>query len=168
MTTDGPGTEWRRATADDAGALTDLERDANLVGLAHVFGELPFPYDAVLTRWALVLDDPEVVTEVVGGDRGLVALAAYDHESLRHLAVHPDSWGRGIARAGVRRAVAGGATRLWVLTDNHRARGLYESLGWAPSGVTQECPWVPHPIELEYCTAGCPTPGRSASLGSDV
>lgn len=139
--------EWRRAGVDDAGPLADLERDANLVGLAHVFGDLPFPYDSVLTRWVLVLDDPEVVTEVVDGDRGLVAYAAYDDESLRHLAVHPDFWRRGIAREAVLRS---GATRLWVLADNHRARGLYESLGWTPSGVTQECPWEPHPTELEY------------------
>ncbi|WP_310529473.1 GNAT family N-acetyltransferase [Nocardioides sp.] len=142
--------DWQRATPADAGPLTDLERDANLVGLAHVFGELPFPYDAVLTRWVLLLDDPEVVTEVVVGDSGLVALAAYDPDSLRHLAVHPDAWGRGMARDGVRRAVDAGATRLWVLTENHRARGLYETLGWSPTGVTQECPWAPHPIELEY------------------
>lgn len=143
-------TEWRRAGPDDAGPLAELERDANLVGLAHVFGDLPFPYDAVLTRWVLVLDDPEVVTEVVDGDRGLVAFAAYDAESLRHVAVHPDSWGRGIARAGVERAMAAGASRLWVLEPNHRARGLYESLGWGPTGVAQECPWEPHPTELEY------------------
>ena len=148
--------EWRRATPDGAGPLADLERDANLVGLAHVFGDLPFPYDAVLTRWVLVLDDPEVVTEVVAGDRGLVAFAAYDHESLRHVAVHPDSWGRGIAREAVSRAVAAGVTQLWVLDDNHRARGLYESLGWAPTGVIQECPWEPHPTELEYRLLGSP------------
>lgn len=140
-------TLWRRATPADAGPLADLEQAANLVGLAHVFGDLPFPYDAVLTRWVLVLDDPEVVTEVVDGDQGLVAFAAYDHESLRHVAVHPGSWGRGIAREAV---VRSGASRLWVLDDNHRARGLYESLGWTPTGVTQECPWEPHPTELEY------------------
>lgn len=145
-----PPPAWRRATADDAGPLADLERAANLVGLAHVFGDLPFPYDAVLTRWVLVLDDPDVVTEVVDGERGLVAYAAYDSESLRHVAVHPSSWGRGIARDAVAHAVDAGVTRLWVLDDNHRARGLYESLGWAPTGVTQECPWVPHPTELEY------------------
>lgn len=149
-------TVWRRAKPDDAGPLADLERDANLVGLAHVFGDLPFPYDAVLTRWVLVLDDPEVVTEVVAGDRGLVAFAAFDHDSLRHVAVHPDSWGRGIAREAVSRAVAAGVTRLWVLDDNHRARSLYESLGWEPTGVTQECPWEPHPTELEYRLLGSP------------
>ncbi|MEO7627815.1 MAG: GNAT family N-acetyltransferase [Nocardioides sp.] len=140
-------TLWRRASGADAGPLADLEQAANLVGLAHVFGDLPFPYDAVLTRWVLVLDDPEVVTEVVDGDQGLVAFAAYDHESLRHVAVHPGFWGQGIAREAV---VRSGATRLWVLDDNHRARGLYESLGWVPTGVTQECPWEPHPTELEY------------------
>ena len=146
--------EWRRATPHDAGPLTDLERDANLVGLGHVFGDLPFPYDGVLARWALVLEDAEVVTEVVTGERGLVTFAAYDAESLRHLAVHPDFWGRGLARDGVSRAVAAGVTRLWVLADNQRARGLYDSLGWAPTGVTQDCPWAPYPIELEYRLLG--------------
>lgn len=145
-----PAGTRRRATPADAGPLADLERDANLVGLAHVFGELPFPYDAVLSRWVLLLDDPEVTIDVVPSDRGLVAFAAYDPESLRHLAVHPDFWGRGLARAGFARAADAGAVRLWVLDANHRARGLYDSMGWAPTGVTQECPWAPYPTELEY------------------
>ncbi|PUA80589.1 GNAT family N-acetyltransferase [Nocardioides currus] len=145
---------WRPATADEAGPLADLERDANLVGLAHVFGDLPFPYDAVLSRWVLLLDDPEVVVEVVAGEAGLLAYVAHDRESLRHLAVHPDVWGRGLGRAGFDRAAAAGATRLWVLDLNHRARGLYDAMGWTPSGVTQECPWPPHPVELEYRLLG--------------
>ena len=45
---------WRRATAEDAVALRDLERVASLTGLAHVFGELPYPDDDVLARWALL------------------------------------------------------------------------------------------------------------------
>lgn len=145
---------WRRAGAQDAGALRDLERDSNLVGLAHVFGEAPFPSDGVLARWALVLDDPDVVTEVVDGPEGLLAFAAHDGDSLRHLGVHPSAWGRGLGSAGVGRAVAAGARRLWVLELNHRARELYERLGWTPTGVTQECPWPPHPTELEYALAG--------------
>ena len=147
-------TTWRRATSADAGPLADLERAANLVGLAHVFGELPFPYDDVLARWVLVLDDPGVVTEVVAGDRGLLAFAAYDHESLRHVAVHPDAWGTGLASEGIARSVAHGSRLLWVLEENHRARGLYEHLGWSPTGRTQECPWAPHPTELEYRCLG--------------
>ena len=147
---------WRTAGPGDVAALRDLERAANLVGLAHVFpaDRFPFPDDDVLARWALVLQDPEVVVEVVDGDDGLLAFAAYDDDNLRHLAVHPDAWGTGLARAGVARAVAHGARRLWVLDANHRARRLYERLGWSATGAEQECPWVPHPTELEYAFVG--------------
>ncbi|MCP3421183.1 GNAT family N-acetyltransferase [Nocardioides pinisoli] len=141
---------WRRATAEDAVALRDLERSASRAGLAHVFGELPYPDDDVLARWALLLDDPGVVVEVVEDDDGLVALTAHDGATLRHLAVRPDHWSAGLGREGFLRAQAAGARRLWVLEANGRARRLYESLGWAPSGVTQECPWPPFPVEVEY------------------
>ena len=146
-------TAWRHATAADAVALRDLERAASSAGLAHVFGNLPYPDDDVLARWVLVLDDPEVVTEVVEDERGLVAFAAHDPTSLRHLGVRPDAWGSGLGREGVARAVAAGATRLWVLEQNHRARRLYEALGWRPTGTTQECPWPPYPTELEYAVS---------------
>lgn len=144
------GALWRRATPADAVALRDLEREASLLGLAHVFGRLPFPADDVLARWVLVLDDPEVVTEVVDGPDGPRAVVAHDGTSVRHLAVRPPDWGRGLGAAGVARAVAGDASRLWVLELNHRARTLYERLGWEPTGATQECPWPPHPRELAY------------------
>lgn len=147
-------TVWRRATPDDAVALRDLERIASQTGLAHVFGALPYPDDDVLARWALLLDDPEVAVEVVEDPRGLVALAAHDGSTLRHLAVRPDHWGSGLGRAGFARAEAAGARRLWVLEANDRARSLYESLGWSPSGVTQECPWPPFPTEVEYVAPG--------------
>ncbi|GAA1920400.1 GNAT family N-acetyltransferase [Nocardioides hwasunensis] len=141
---------WRRATADDAVALRDLERIASRTGLAHVFGDLPYPDDDVLARWVLLLDDPEVVVEVVGDQQGLIALAAHDGSSLRHLAVRPDHWGSGLGRAGFARAEAAGARRLWVLQANARARALYDSRGWSPTGVVQECPWPPYPTEVEY------------------
>ena len=148
MTTDRR--HWRRATPDDVVALRDLERAASRAGLAHVFGDLPYPDDDVLARWVLLLDDPEVVVEVVEDDAGLVALAAHDGSSLLHLAVRPDHWGSGLGREGFARAEVAGARRLWVLADNGRARGLYESCGWRPSGTRQECPWPPFPTELEY------------------
>ena len=141
---------WRRATDEDAAALRDLERIASQTGLAHVFGDLPYPDDDVLARWALLLDDPGVAVEVVEDERGLVALAAHDGTTLRHLAVRPDHWSAGLGREAFRRAEAAGARRLWVLEANARARGLYESLGWRPTGVTQECPWAPYPTEVEY------------------
>ena len=140
--------DWRPAAPSEAVALRDLEREANLVGLAHVFpaSQFPFPDDDVLARWESVLADPAVTVEVVGPPRGLVALAAYDGNVLRHLATHPSVWGTGLGREAVSRS---GATRLWVLTDNHRARRLYEHLEWTPTGVTRDCPWPPYPVEME-------------------
>ena len=142
--------QWRRATADDAVALRDLERVASRAGLAHVFGDLPYPDDDVLARWALLLDDPEVVVEVVEDEQGLVALTAHDGSTLRHQAVRPDHWNAGLGREGFARAEAAGARRLWVLDAHGRARGLYGALGWSPSGVVQDCPWPPFPTEVEY------------------
>lgn len=154
----GRAPTFRRAAPFDAVALRDLERDANLVALAHVFPRehYPFPSVEVLDRWRLVLDDPSVTVDVVDGDRGLRAFVAYDDRLLRHLAVHPEAWGTGLARAAVERAAAamqaagGDRATLWVLELNERARGLYDHLGWAPTGRQQECPWLPHPVELEY------------------
>ena len=142
---------WRTATVDDAVALRDLEREANLVGLAHVFGDLPFPDDGVLLRWRDTLADPAVTV--------LVTEAAFtswdDSGRRRHLAVRPDRWGTGLAREGVELAVAGirAAGRipvLWVLVANHRARALYEHLGWEPTGRERPAEWTPYPTELEY------------------
>jgi hypothetical protein len=39
---------FRRASAHDATALTELERDTNLVALAHVFPDVPYPYPVEL------------------------------------------------------------------------------------------------------------------------
>ena len=144
--------EWRRAGTADADALAALERDANLVALAHVFppDRFPFPYDAVRDRWAATLAEPDVVVEVVDGDGRLDAFLAHDAATLRHLAVHPDRWGDGLAREGVERAALAGANRLWCLVDNHRARALYEHLGWRETGERRRAEWPPHPVELGY------------------
>jgi GNAT superfamily N-acetyltransferase len=150
MSTPVSTTGWRRAGPADVVALRDLERSASRAGLAHVFGELPYPDDDVLARWALLLDDPDVVVEVVEDELGLVALVAHDGSTLRHLAVRPDHWGAGLGREAFARAEAAGARRLWVLEANERARRLYDSVGWRPSGTTQECPWAPYPTEVEY------------------
>src|SRR3954469_22769592 len=130
MQTGVMGRAWQTATPVDAVALRDLEREANLVGLAHVFGELPFPDEGVLARWEATLADPAVTVLMTD-----VAFTSWDDAGrLRHLAVHPDHWGRGLARGGVELAVAGIRASgrepvLWVLDANHRARGLYEHLG---------------------------------------
>ena len=43
-----------------------------------------------------------------------------------------------------------------VSIGNARARGLYGSLGWSPSGVVQQCPWPPFPTEVEYVAPAAP------------
>jgi RimJ/RimL family protein N-acetyltransferase len=146
------GAEWRPATARDAASLADLERDANLVALRHVFppDAFPFPWTGVHARWEQTLAEPGVVVEVVDGGARLDAFLAHDTKVLRHLAVHPERWGEGLAREAVDRACERGARALWCLVDNDRARGFYERLGWRPTGATREAVWPPHPRELEY------------------
>jgi RimJ/RimL family protein N-acetyltransferase len=154
----------RKATVDDLAALRDLEREANLVGLGHLFppDRYPFPDDAVLARWALVLEEPGVtvlVRDAAPGPRGrpgLDVFAAYDDHTLRHLAVAPAQWGSGLATGAVRAALEAmhrqGTTvaELWCLEDNHRARRLYEHLGWRATPDRQPSPWPPHPVEMRY------------------
>jgi RimJ/RimL family protein N-acetyltransferase len=149
---------FRDATLDDLGALRDLERQANLEALAHVFppDRFPFPDDDVLARWALVLDEPGVAVMVAEKEGGLVAFAAYDDTSLRHLAVHPDHWGQGIASTAIETVLHALDVRgctlasLWCLEENHRARRLYEYLGWRPTDDRREAPWPPYPMEMRY------------------
>jgi RimJ/RimL family protein N-acetyltransferase len=151
---------FRAATLDDLSALRDLEREANLVGLRHVFppDRFPFPDDDVLARWALVLDEPGVDVLVRDAeDGGLDLFAAYDDRSLRHLAVHPDQWGTGLATTAIETVLHAmderGTTiaELWCLEENHRARRLYEYLGWRPvEDDRRPAPWPPHPTEMRY------------------
>ena len=125
-----------------------LERDTNLVALGHVFPGFPYPEGDVRARWQRLLADPTVTVEVIGPPERLDVYLAHDGETLRHLGVRPERWGEGLARAAVDRA--DGVRRLWVLEDNHRARGFYAHLGWSPTGRSQAAEWPPHPVELEY------------------
>ena len=144
----------------DLSALRDLEREANLAALGHVFPpeRYPFPDDAVLARWSLVLDDPAVSVMVASDESGpgLVMYAAYDDTTLRHLAVRPDHWGNGLASAAIDTVLHAmdlrGSTvaSLWCLEENHRARRLYEYLGWRAEPDRRPAPWPPHPTEMRY------------------
>lgn len=153
-------TSLREATADDLAALRDLEREANLAALGHVFPpeRFPFPDDAVLARWSIVLDDPEVSVMVVPDEvgPGLLMYAAYDDTTLRHLAVRPDHWGHGLATEAIATVLHAmderGSTSasLWCLEENHRARRLYEYLGWRSEPDRRPAPWPPYPTEMRY------------------
>lgn len=55
---------------------------------------------------------------------------------IRSIHVHPRchgrGWGRRLLAAAQERLISAGRRQvsLWVVTDNHRARGFYERLGW--------------------------------------
>jgi GNAT superfamily N-acetyltransferase len=148
----------REATDDDVIALLELEREANLAALRHVFPpeRYPFPDDDVLARWSLVLAEPGVRVLVHDAEHGIDLFAAYDDRSLRHLAVRPDRWGEGLASAAIEVVLHAlderGTTvaELWCLEENHRARRLYEHLGWRAGHERREAPWPPHPTEMRY------------------
>jgi putative acetyltransferase len=143
---------FRPATTADADALTDLEQIANEASIGHLFEGHPFPRDAVAERWRAQLSDPSMAVEVVDRADGLACFVCSDDRRLHHLAVHPEHWHRGLARAAVTRAVARmqGDPVLWCLRDNVRARGLYEHLGWTLTERTQACPYPPYHTEVEY------------------
>jgi GNAT superfamily N-acetyltransferase len=154
---------------------------ANLAALGHVFppDRYPFPVDGVLARWRLVLDDPDVEVLVVDDPElpGLAAYAAYDSGWLRHLAVHPDRWCRGLATGLLETVLHAMAARgavsvsLWCLETNHRALRLYQRLGWRASGVSRESSWPPYPTEVELTRALRTGHGQgeaSAAAGADA
>jgi GNAT superfamily N-acetyltransferase len=155
------GAMFRRATSDDLPRLLELEREASLAALGHVFppDRYPYPDADVLARWALVLAEPGaevVVRDDPDGSGRLDVLVAYDDSTLRHLAVRPDRWGTGLASSAIATALRAmdrrGTTlaQLWCLEENHRARRVYEHLGWRPTTDRQRAPWPPHPVEMRY------------------
>lgn len=68
---------------------------------------------------------------------------ASDHGEIPAVYVHPDSWGAGTGRALMEAArawlVQAGfrSASLWVLADNIRARGFYETDGWRTDGTVK-------------------------------
>lgn len=143
---------FRLATAADVGALTELERIANEAAIGHLFEGFPFPQEEVATRWRGEVADAATTVEVVDAGSGLACFVCFDAHRLQHLAVHPDYWGRGLARAAVERALLRmhGDAVLWCLRENSRARGLYERLGWTLTDRTQRSTYPPHYEEVEY------------------
>jgi RimJ/RimL family protein N-acetyltransferase len=148
----------REARLDEAETLAEIQRDASLAALAHVFPpELyPFPLEAVRARWAEAVEDPELTVLVAEVEGEPAALAGCSAEWLDGLYARPEHWGRGLGRElhdeVLSRLRKGGSTRchLWVLEANDRARRFYERLGWRENGTTRVVPFPPHPIDVGY------------------
>ena len=63
--------------------------------------------DEVRERWQALLRDPMVCVGVSEDAAGLTSLVAFDDGVVRHLAVRPDRWGTGTARAAMEWATVG-------------------------------------------------------------
>jgi GNAT superfamily N-acetyltransferase len=147
----------RPAGLDDLVTLLELEKAASTAGLAHVFGpDIPFPDDDVLSRWRLVLDEPEVTVVLDEDGDDAVGYAAYGDGWLRHFGYRPEAWGTGRARAlhdyavaAMRRTSPDRTLLLWVLVDNHRARAFYARLGWVDNGIRDQEVFPPYPDKMQ-------------------
>jgi GNAT superfamily N-acetyltransferase len=145
----------RRATVADLPTLFALEKAASTAGLRHVFVDLPFPDEDVLARWRIVLEDPGVTVLLDEHDGTPVGYAAMADGWLRHFGLLPDWWGTGRAQLlhqaaiDIMAAIGPAETHLWVLVDNHRARGFYERLGWRDTGIRDTEVFEPYPVKMQ-------------------
>jgi tRNA dimethylallyltransferase len=147
----------RRAMPEDEEALFEVQRDASLAALGHIYPpeRYPFPDEAVRARWHEALEAGNEIV-VAEQDGRVIGLAAWADGWLDGLYVRPEHWGDGVADrlhdAALEGIVAGGApaARLWVLEGNARARRFYERRGWRADGSQRVVPFPPHPLDLGY------------------
>ena len=133
----------------DSALLAEIQEEASLAGLAHIYPPAlyPFPREAVRTRWAAfdgwAQVEPDGFVAVVDG-------------WLEAMYVRPRAWGTGLADRLHAAAVAelerrdADRARLWVLEGNERARRFYERRGWRPDGTSRVVEFDPNPIDLGY------------------
>ncbi len=146
----------RRACLDDVGVLFDMEKQASIAALAHVFApDIAFPDSDVLARWCLVFEEPGM-TVLIDQSAGVpIGYAAVADGWLRHFGVVPAWWGTGRAQRIHSEALAelaaqgAQATYLWVLVDNHRAKRFYERAGWRDTGVREDEVFAPYPVKMQ-------------------
>lgn len=148
----------REARPDEAEALAEIQRDASLAALTHIFPpELyPYPIAEIRERWRDALADPAMAVLVAEGNGAAIGVAGYRAEWLDGLYVERAWWSRGIGRQlhdeVLERLRRRGSARchLWVLEHNDRARRFYERLGWRENGDTRVVPFPPNPIDVGY------------------
>lgn len=132
--------------SSDADRHFEIQRAASLAGLKHIYGDEPFPDDAVRENWQVF---PGTVL-VAERDGRAVGVAAINGEWLQGFYVLPEHWGTGVAHELHAAAVERGVTRLWCLEENHRARRFYEKRGWRLNGETRVVEYPPNPLDVGY------------------
>jgi GNAT superfamily N-acetyltransferase len=126
----------RSAGAEDLDAIVAINRASAIAAYAAIFGDAPYPEDAVRRRYTQLLGDPDVAV-FIAGDVGYAAARPGHVEALY---VVPGAWGSDVAGElyGQVAAVAGRPATLWVLEANERGRRFWERRGWRPTGVRDE------------------------------
>jgi GNAT superfamily N-acetyltransferase len=148
----------REARPGEAEALAEIQRAASVAALQHIFPAdlYPYPIEDVRERWRTVVAGTDFSALVAEVDDRAVGVAAFRDEWLEGLYVHPDHWGQGLGLGLHDRALEQlrerGCARchLWVLEENHRARGFYERHGWRVNGETRVVPFPPNPLDVGY------------------
>jgi RimJ/RimL family protein N-acetyltransferase len=136
----------RESGHDEAKRHFEVQRAASLAGLAHVYGDEPFPDEAIQARWQSF---PGTVL-VAERDGVVVGVAGIEGEWLQGFYVVPEWWGSGVANELHDAVVEHGARRLWCLEENHRARRFYEKRGWTLNGDSRVVEYPPHPLDVGY------------------
>jgi GNAT superfamily N-acetyltransferase len=152
----------RRARAQDAAAVADINRRGWLFAYEHIV-----PAETMLdaardleTSWAdgLAQDDGSrhvwVATSTADAVIGFVSVGASrdddarpEEGELRAIYLAPEAVGTGVGRELLTRAEASlaelgyGAATLWVFEDNARARRFYEGNGWQAQPDSGPGPW---------------------------
>jgi RimJ/RimL family protein N-acetyltransferase len=142
----------RRSGAGEAETHWQIQREACLAGLAHIFPPdlYPFPDEEVLRRWQ------EFGGEVLVAERNgrAVGIAGMQACWLHGFYVRPEWWGTDVAGELHDAALAAAPDcpelRLWVLEENHRARRFYAKHGWRQNGDTRVVPFPPNPLDVGY------------------
>ncbi len=136
----------RESGRSEAESHFHVQRAASLAALRHIYGDEPYPDDAVLERWQ-AFPGTVLVSE---RDDEIVGVAGIEGEWLHGFYVLPDRWGTGVANELHEAAIELGVTRLWCLEENHRARRFYEKHGWQLNGETRVVEYPPHPLDIGY------------------
>jgi GNAT superfamily N-acetyltransferase len=124
----------------------EIQRAASLAALKHIYGDEPYPDDAVRDQWRR-FRGTVLVAERAGET---VGVAGIEDEWLNGFYVLPEWWGTGVADELHAAAVERGAAKLWCLEENQRARRFYEKRGWSLNGETRRVPFPPHPLDVGY------------------
>ena len=147
----------RDAGPHDVETLYALQRAGSVAAFADIFppDRYPFPDDAVRSRWREAVADPEVRVLLAEQEGRAVGMVAFSRGRLNALYTLPEEWGSGIGSRLHDEAVEalrtlGDEARLWVLEQNHRARGFYERRGWVLDGRERVVPFPPHPLDVGY------------------